>query len=132
MNKSIDIAQDFDHYGERDRETLMMSTKEDFIGGCCLNGKVVLYPMYEYSEDECGFACGPQTDEEALSDTATIDDTLKALVKDTPYENAIDVGVAENDHAIMVDQLPQGKNASDAYEFVKQKLMEFDNVVIGE
>jgi len=130
MNKSINIAQDFDYFDDEYKDSVEISNKQEFIDNMELNGKVVLYPMYEYSEDECGFACGPQTNENALSDSATIDNTLKELVKDTPYENALDVGVAENDHAIMLDELPQGKSASDLYEFIKQKLMEFDNVVL--
>lgn len=128
---SIDVGQDFSHFDEEDKESFEIENKAEFIESFCLNGKVVLYPMYEHSEVEIGFACGPQTEDDALSDFATIDGTLKKLVKDTPYQNAFDIGVAENDHAILVDELPQGKSASDAYEFIKQKLMEYSNVVLN-
>ncbi len=128
----IDIAQAFDHFTQEDKEDWEVTSKEDFIQQLDLNGKVVLYPMYDYGPSEVGFSCGPQTTNEALSDSSSIDEFLQGLVQDSPYANVFSFGDSENEHGIMTDELPQGKTASDAYEFIKQKLLTYDNVVLGQ
>lgn len=64
------------------------------------------------------FFCGPETKEGYLSDCLDVYDKLKELFSD--YEGGVDIGVAENVHAIyLID-----KTEEEIIEYVRKKLVD--------
>ena len=122
MSNKIDVTKRWQNYGATSPEALAKEHE--------LSGNVVLSTLGDKGDcEDNAFFCGPGTSGEGyLSDTVDIDDTLRELVKGSPFEAAFDIGLAENYHEIMEEELPEGTTIEQAYDYLKQKLLQFDNI----
>ena len=125
----ISVAIQYDNDPKYWLENDKIASKEDFINYYELSGNVILYPQ----DDDCwGFNCGPEIDDGYLSDTVDIDPILKEIVRGSEYEECFDFGAAENCHEIEESELPLGKTVEDAYNFFKERLIRYNNVVLSD
>lgn len=113
------------------------SSEEQYKMYYNLSGNVILSQLESEGDDYLFFYCGPECmvdGDTYLSDSATIDCALKYLLRDSEYENCFDIGASESNHIISdyYKELSGGKTLEDAYNFLKDKLMEYDNVKLVE
>ena len=127
INPYIDFIHNKEEYAGEEYQSL-----EKYKEHYDLSGNIYFSNFGSYDGD-LSFFCGPECfsrGKSYLSDSCSINETLKYLMNGSEYENCMDFGAAENFHIIsdFYNTLPEGKTLEDAFNYLKEKLMSFDNV----